>query len=227
MLPLCYLQSTSKLRITRGLEGDILPARYRIYMEHFAMNIVLICQSERAPKSLSEPYRSYWADATVTYRIGQNPIPVADLARHLGDGDTLVFESMRVMMGFGTRGRANWWRAWELLSPMVSKGVRIVWLREQLMLDGQQADVIAILNAGAGADAQYRAEVAKARQVIRNPKHSESGRVRGWVKPQAALLRRIEKRVVEVGVKQACSEEGISRSTYYEWKKKGLLVSGR
>lgn len=191
------------------------------------MNIVLICQSERAPKSLPEQYRAFWSGATDTYRIGQDPVPVADLARHLGRGDSLVFESMRVMMSFGTRGRANWWRAWDQLSPMVSKGVRIVWLREQLMLDGQQADVISILDAGSGADAQYRAEVAKARQVIRNPKHDESGRVRGWVKPQAALLRRIEKRVVEVGVKQACSEEGISRSTYYEWRKKGLLVSSR
>ncbi|MDQ2077522.1 hypothetical protein [Marinimicrobium sp. ABcell2] len=188
------------------------------------MNIVLICRSARAPKRLPEPFRNFWKEATATYRLGQDAVPARDLVRHLGAGDTLVFESMRVMMDFGTRSRPNWWRAWEQLSPMVAKGTHIVWLREQLILDAGPSDIKAILDAGAKADAEYRAEVARARQVINNPKAGGSRRVRGWVKPGRAMLQRIQTKVGEVGVSKACSEEGISRTTYYEWKKKGLFV---
>jgi|TARA_R100000687_G_scaffold82016_1_gene80262 hypothetical protein len=192
-------------------------------------NSVLIHRSERIPKALAPTYRELWEQCTARHQMGAAPVPVRKLMRSLGSGDKLVFESMRVMMDFGTRGRPNWWRAWDVLGEVIARGVELVWLREQLTLSAEGGSkAIDILNAGAAAEADYRAEVAEARRALKNPKGTDDRqRVRGWVKPGKAMLRRVEENARKWGVTKACEEEGISRSTFYEWRDKGLIMQTR
>ena len=169
------------------------------------------------PKSLSDRHHALWEQAQRTYRVAQSgrpKIPWTQLTEQIGQG-TLAVEALSLLY-------RHWYQTWAVIEPLIGQGAQVLFCAEGLLLSADKPETIEALAVVARNERLFeelRAQRAKA-GVRAGMKEGKSNI--NWINPDQPMLRALARDVQRLGsVKAACEAHGISRNTYYKWRKNG------
>lgn len=117
----------------------------------------------------------------------------------------------------------DWDRGWDALNTLLVAGNKIQLVKEDIYIDSPHGVVFQAFQAVSGALKELRKQrqaksVGSYKEKITNGENPSN-----WKLPDKEFIDMLVNKVKVLGVGAACKEVGISKQSYYNWKRKKLF----
>ncbi|UUA75133.1 hypothetical protein [Cellvibrio sp. QJXJ] len=117
----------------------------------------------------------------------------------------------------------DWDKGWSVVNKLLVNGNTVLFVKEGIELKGAEGDAYKALCCAAAAINTLRSARQTKSVGSYQEKMAEGINPSNWKLPDEAFLRLLVSKVSGLGVAKACHEMGISKQSYYNWKKKKLI----
>lgn len=147
-------------------------------------------------------------------------VAVKNLSDEIGNIAGAIYIDDLAHLSLSSDKAIEWDKSWDAVESLLEAGNRVVFVAEGIELLGRDGEAYNALRGVADAIKKIRKK--------RNEKYKTSIREliatginpSGWVQPDDDFIRLLVNKREQLGVIGACEEMGISKQTYYRWKKK-------
>lgn len=178
-----------------------------------ASKIVFVCAESKTQSPGKRAKRT--VDETVTVPKKVTKTTLRKLHASVNAGDCVQFDTMLTI-------GSHWHKVWPVLASLLNKGVAVTLVKEEIALVDEKEPVAVALKAVAEAEGEHQEQVSESRRsgVGRAAAEGKSN----WKVPSQAKIRAINRDMAKLkNVTAVCEKHEVSRSAYYEWKKRGVL----
>lgn len=185
------------------------------------MTTLLISRSKTAPTWVKGKAKSLWRSCqdVITFRSGLSLDEIQAKASVVG---TVFIEDMAILAELAPK-LVDWDRVWKIIEALVGQEVIVYFVKEDIQLSGTNDDAFVILRAAANAITEIRS--LKKNKIHRSQieRAKSAGNNMNWVMPDKEMVNALVKNIERLGIQAGCKESNISRQTYYNWRKKGII----
>lgn len=185
------------------------------------MSTILLARSKSAPSWVAGKARAVWktSQEVITPR---SEFSMDEITAKAINAETVCIEDMSLLAELAPK-LVDWDRVWKVVEELVGQGVRVYFIREDIQISGIYDDSYVTLAAVAAAIANIRTlKLNKIHKSQLKQAKSEGSKM-NWIIPDKAVISLLVSNVEKLGIQAGCKESGISRQTYYNWKKKGFI----
>lgn len=152
--------------------------------------------------------------------IHPGTLDVKSLSDEIGKVAGAIYIDDLAHISLSSKKAIEWDKSWDVIDLFLGAGNKVVFVSEGIELTGKESVSYKALSGAANAIKAIRMKRNDKYKARINELIASGENPTGWVQPDEDLINLLVNKKNELGVMGACEVVGISKQTYYRWKKK-------
>lgn len=185
------------------------------------MATILLSRNKTAPTWVSGKAKSVWKTSQEVI-TPSSALNMDEIKEKAGSADTVFIEDMSMLAELAPK-LVDWDRVWKVVEELVAQEVTVYFIKEDIQISSVYDDAYVTMAAVATAIDKIRSlKLDKIHRSQLKQAKAEGSKM-NWIIPDKAVISGLVSDVEKLGIQAGCKKSGISRQTYYNWKKKGYI----